>query len=139
MTRISVTKEIMEKIAFRLADGQSLNAICKDKDMPHRDTVSKAVLQGDDEEIKDLYSNARIMQMEKLLDDCLDIVDEDLPNDMDSRFLNAEVHRRRLKIDTLKWVIARMSPRGLTNRGEDVEKDKSITISWADGEVVAAE
>ena len=56
---------------------------------------------------------------------------------VDNRLLNAEVQRRRLEIDTLKWTLARIQPYGLRDKKDEpsVAVDNSITLSWDNGEV----
>ena len=55
---------------------------------------------------------------------------------VDTRLLNAEVQRRRLEIDTLKWTFARIQPYGLRDKKEDASVNNgSITLSWNQGEV----
>ena len=50
------------------------------------------------------------------------------------RSANAEVQRRRVEIDTMKWVFARMQPRGIRNKAEDVPVGAgTITLAWGGG------
>ena len=51
----------------------------------------------------------------------------------DVRFLNAEVNRRRLEIDTLKWTTARNQPFEYVTRKEDQPQAQTFTISWSGG------
>jgi hypothetical protein len=53
--------------------------------------------------------------------------------------LNAEVQRRRLEVDTLKFTMAKLQPWGLRDKREDAPAQQSITISWEGGEVKAEE
>ena len=43
------------------------------------------------------------------------------------------MQRRRVEIDTLKWTFARMQPRGVRHKKEDVDNGE-ITLSWGGGE-----
>ena len=52
----------------------------------------------------------------------------------DVRFLNAEVNRRRLEIDTLKWTTARNQPFGIRDKKEDQPQAQTFTISWSGGD-----
>ena len=54
-----------------------------------------------------------------------------LPENVDPRQLNAEVQRRRLEIDTLKWTSARNQPFGIRDKKEDQPQNAGFTISWA--------
>jgi hypothetical protein len=52
--------------------------------------------------------------------------------------MNAEVQRRRLEIDSLKWSLARIQPYGLRDKKENSDVNAGgITLTWANGEVKA--
>ena len=53
----------------------------------------------------------------------------------DQRKLHAEVNRRKLEIETLKWTTSRVQPNGVRDRKEDAPQQQAITISWAGGDV----
>ena len=59
-----------------------------------------------------------------------------LPQLEDNRLANAEVQRRRLEIESLKWTLARTQPWGIRDKKEDAPQDQTITISWG-GDAVA--
>ena len=42
--------------------------------------------------------------------------------------MNAEVQRRRLEVDTLKWTFARQQPRGVRHKKEDVDNQSGTTV-----------
>ena len=130
-----VNKIIMQNIANRLANGESLVSICKTKGMPSYRSITRAVQ--DDEELWNIYRKGRVMQAEYFSDHINDLAVQPLPESIDSRFLNAEVQRRRLEIDTLKWTLARIQPYGLRDKKDEpsVAAENSITLSWDNGEV----
>ena len=128
-----VTKKLMEDIANRLASGETLVQICKDDAMPSYRTVTRAV-QADDE-LYDIYHRGRILQAEFYGDKIIDLATSPLPPELDAKVVNAEVQRRRLEIDSLKWTFARSQPFGLRDKKEDATNTGSITLSWANGEV----
>jgi hypothetical protein len=128
-----VTKKLMEDIANRLASGETLVQICKSDDMPSYRTVTRAV-QADDE-LYDIYHRGRILQAEFYGDKIIDLATSPLPPELDAKVVNAEVQRRRLEIDSLKWTFARSQPFGLRDKKEDATNAGSITLSWANGEV----
>ena len=103
----------MEKIVDRLANGETLVDITKDKSMPSYRAVTRAVAA--DEELWSLYRKGRILQAEFYADKINGLAMEPLPEG-DVRFLNAEVNRRRLEIDTLKWTTARNQPFGIRDK-----------------------
>ena len=131
-----VTKKILEQICDRLAMGESLLKICREDGMPSYRSITRTV-QGN-EELWEIYRRARVLQCEFFADDINDLAVTPLPegDSVDNRVLNAEVQRRRLEIDTLKWTLARMQPYGLRDKKEDANANMgSITLSWANGEV----
>ena len=131
-----VTKKILEQICDRLAMGESLLKICREDGMPSYRSITRTV-QGN-EEMWEIYRRARVLQCEFFADHINDLAVTPLPDgdSVDNRVLNAEVQRRRLEIDTLKWTLARMQPYGLRDKKEDANANMgSITLSWANGEV----
>jgi len=139
MSRKVIDLEVMEKIVDRLAQGETLVDITKDDDMPGYRTVTRAV--SSDDELWELYRKGRILQAEYYADRLNALAMEPLPKGVDVRELNAEVNRRRLEIDTLKWTTARNQPFGIRDKKEDQPQAQTFTISWAgkDIEVSAAE
>ena len=128
---------MMQGIADRLAMGESLLTICKDTALPDYRTISRAV--SNDDALYDIYRKGRVLQAEYYADQINDLATAPLPtgDGVDNRLLNAEVQRRRLEIDTLKWTFARIQPYGLRDKKEDAtnQNNGSITLSWNQGEV----
>lgn len=139
MANIKVTKTLLKEICDRLAVGDSLIKICKDTAMPDYRSVIRKVQQ--DEEMWEMYRRGRILQAEYYSDHINDLATSPLPEgeEVDSRILNAEVQRRRLEIDTLKWTFARIQPYGLRDKKEDANTNNgSIVLTWANGDVTAS-
>lgn len=103
--------------------------------MPSYRSVTRAVQ--DDDELWEIYRKGRVLQAEYYSDYINDLAVQPLPESVDNRLLNAEVQRRRLEIDTLKWTLARIQPYGLRDKKDEpsVAVDNSITLSWDNGEV----
>jgi Asp-tRNA(Asn)/Glu-tRNA(Gln) amidotransferase A subunit family amidase len=129
----TVNAEIMEKIVDRLAQGETLVDIVKSNGMPTYRAVTRAV--AGDEEMWELYRKGRILQAEYYVDHLNGLAMAPLPKGLDVRELNAEVNRRRLEIDTLKWTTARNQPFGIRDKKEDQQQAQTFTISWAGGDV----
>lgn len=128
-----LNKTRMLKVCDELAKGKSLRSICESDDQqPHWVTVLQAVQRNDD--LYEMYSRARAVGAEVLADEMHDLARQPLPEDMDPKLANAEVQRRRLEIDALKWTFARMQPRGVRHKKEDVDNAGEITLSWGGGE-----
>ena len=128
----TVNIKVMEKIIDRLAQGETLVDITKDKNMPSYRAVTRAVAAND--ELFEMYRRGRILQAEYMSDRIAKLCMEPLPQGLDVRELNAEVNRRRLEIDTLKWTTARNQPFGIRDKKEDAPQAQTFTISWAGGD-----
>lgn len=75
------------------------------------------------------------MQSEYHTDQIIKLAQDPLPKFEDNRLANAEVQRRRLEIDSLKWTLARNMPWGVRDKKEDQPQAQTFTISWAGGDV----
>ena len=135
---VKIDADLMHKIADRLAIGETLKDILKSANMPTYQGVMQAVLR--DEELYEIYRRGRVMQSEYHTDQIIKLAQEPLPAFEDNRLANAEVQRRRLEIDSLKWTLARNMPWGVRDKKEDQPQAQTFTISWAgkDIEVSAA-
>ena len=130
--RVQLTKAVMLRIADQLAAGNSLRNICdEDKTLPAWETVLRGVQRND--ELHDIYSKARAIGAETLMDEMFDLARKPL-DDTQRHLANAEVQRRRLHVDTLKWVFARMRPWDVRHRKEDVDTGGGvIQLTWGGG------
>jgi hypothetical protein len=142
------TLETATIICNRLADGESLRAICVDDDMPNKSTVFRWLIVNDI--FRDQYARAREAQAEHLVDEILEISDDGTNDWMERRtaslrrapgvdsgwVLNGEhVQRSRLRIDARKWFASKVAPK---KYGEKIEttlqggdKPVAVSISWA--------
>lgn len=112
------TTKLGNDICQRIAEGESLRAICRDKDMPNASTVHAWVL--DNEEFSKQYESARLMQAHHMFEELLEIAD-DGTNDWTTReskdgteyeVVNPEVvARSRLRVDTRKWFLSKVAPK----------------------------
>lgn len=113
------TEELAETICARLAEGESLSSICRDEGMPNRSTVWRWGEQN--EGFAARYEKARRFGYLCRADVILDVAD-DSRNDYIER-LNQKtgatelvpdlehIARARLRVDTYKWVLAKMLPK----------------------------
>jgi len=136
MASRTINVDVMKKICDRLAEGETLMDITKDDDMPSYRSVTRAVQA--DEIIWEMYRKARILQAEYYADRLNGLAMQDLPEVTDPRMLNAEVQRRRLEIETLKWTAARNQPFGIRDKKEDQPQAQTFTISWAGGDTAVS-
>lgn len=132
--KVAITKAVMRRICDELAVGKSLRSICDGDDtLPDWSPVLRKIQRDDD--MYDMYSKARAVGAEFLMDEMFDLARKPL-DDVERHLANAEVQRRRVHIDTLKWVFARMRPWDVRHRKEDVPEDNSgvIKLQWGGGQ-----
>ena len=96
--------DIADAICERLADGESLRAICSDDAMPCKAAVFRWLSERP--EFADQYARAREEQAEALADELVAIADG--PGGEDSAVLTA---RDRLRVDARKWVASKLKPK----------------------------
>jgi pimeloyl-ACP methyl ester carboxylesterase len=127
---VKLTNQKMQAICDELAKGKSLRSVCDGDDkLPHWVTVLQAVQRDDD--FHEMYVRARAIGAEVLADEMHDLARQPLPEFQDNKLANAEVQRRRLEVDTLKWTFARMQPRGVRHKQEDVQSASGpVTLIW---------
>lgn len=137
-------KRIADMICIRLALGSSLNALCKQKIYPSKSTVFKWLLEIP--EFSDNYRRARELQQESNLEEIVEISDDGRNDwmetygkdgDVTGWKLNGEhVQRSKLRVDTRKWIMERMSPKKYTaqSKVDMVSSDGSMSPTDANAE-----
>lgn len=112
--------ELADSICLRIANGKSLNRVCRDKDMPDKATVYRWI--DTNQEFCDKYREATNQRAEFHFDEMLDIADA---VDADT----AEVAKAKVRIDTRKWILSRMNPTkyGDKQQIDNTSSDGSMT------------
>lgn len=113
------TDAIVFELLERIADGESLRAICRDEHMPNKATVFRWLAE--DAELRDQYARARETQADSIFDEIIEIADDarnDWMENLDSDGvcigwqLNGDhVQRSRLRIDARKWMAGKLRPK----------------------------
>ena len=104
--------EICDKIA---SCSTGIKKLCKQiPHWPHPDTIYKWLK--DHKSFSDLYAQAKREQVRALVDEILEISDDtsqdELINDQGKVVANSEyINRSRLRVDTRKWIAAKLVPR----------------------------
>jgi hypothetical protein len=130
----SYTFEVSEEICHQMAGGKGLRAICAQEGMPHRGTVLKWL--NDRPDFASRYAQAREALMDWYAEEILKIAFDDsgdLIIDGD-RVMSGHhvVARARLKIDTVRWIMAKLHPGKYGDKPTMLEANSGpITISWA--------
>lgn len=129
-----------DEICERLADGESLNAICKDSHMPHRRNVIRWILATEKslyDKFRHNYAQARECQYQCMADDILDIADNGTNDYMERTdpenegySVNGEnMQRSRLRVDTRKWFMSKVLPKFKDKQEESNNTDLASIIS----------
>ena len=114
---VEFTQEIADTICGRIAEGESLRAICLSDDMPGRTTVFKWLLNHPD--FANQYARARELQADTLFEEILEIADDRsgdvkvIGRDGEEREVcdTEFVQRSRLRVDARKWMAGKMAPK----------------------------
>lgn len=111
------TEEVADIICERIANGESLKAICDDETMPSKPAVFRWLAAN--ETFRNRYALARETQADALFDDILTIADNGQNDWMEKNFgedtrwvENGEALRRsQLRIDARKWMAGKLRPK----------------------------
>lgn len=111
---VEMTSDAFLEVCIRLVQGEPLVLICADTTMPSQPQVMKYLFEN--ETARELYYAAREMQMETLAEEAMTIANDDSDDhsfdDRGRRFSHNEVvQRARVKIDTIKFMMQKMSPK----------------------------
>ena len=133
------TEEIAQAICRRIACGETLTAICSDPRLPSLRTVTYWLADKRFREFRDNYYHARRVAAEIRVDEIIDIVDnrsndytivyDDNGDPVDLLANHANVQRDRLRVDTRKWLAAKLLPKLY---GERVSHDLEATGELAE-------
>jgi len=116
-TKLTVARSdaVLDAILERLANGESLNKICSEPNMPTRKSIyvwlkADAVLRAD-------YELAIAMRAEKMAEEIVDLADEQPPIDKDTGKMDgAWVTWQKLRVDARKWTISKLLPKKYGDR-----------------------
>ena len=120
------TQEMAERICAEICEGKSVRTICKMVGMPSKMTVMRWLNKH--AEFKALYDRACIERAEAYAEEIVDIAD-DGSNDYvadgegNVRFDGEHVQRSKLRVETRKWICAKMKPKKF---GEKVETTHEV-------------
>lgn len=114
------TPELATQICARLAEGESLRAICRDDAMPARSTVIAWVLEN--KAFSDQYAKAREIGYRDMAEEILEIADDKA----------GDAQRDRLRVDSRKWLLSKALPKIYGEKLETTtkfadENDKTVS------------
>ncbi len=110
------TKTLAAKICRRLAEGESLRAVCLDPAMPDKTTILRWLADETKAEFRTQYAHARDMRADALFDEALEsaaaAADDWTTDGNGKKVLDHEhVQRSRLRVDTRKWAAGKLAPK----------------------------
>lgn len=110
------TQELADRICMELAQGKSLRTVVKNDWCVEGVTVWRWLREI--ESFNKQYVRAKQEAADAMAEDILDISDEELALGDDRHINNALVSRNRLRVDTRKWLMAKMKPKKYSERFE---------------------
>ncbi len=110
--------ELAEAICTRMAEGESLRAICRSEGMPALGSVFRWIAVN--EVFREQYEAAMAQRTESMFEEILEIADEtslDTISTENGDKPNAEwISRSRLRVDARKWMLSKMLPKKYGDR-----------------------
>lgn len=135
-TPVRYSPELADEICRRLAEGESLNAICQGPDMPGESAVRAWALENVDG-FSAKYTRARELQAHFLADEIVRI--SNTPVIGQKRKIDADgmeeitegdmIEHRRLQVDARKWYLSKVLPKVY---GDKLALEHSGTVGIAD-------
>ncbi len=98
------TEELGARICELLAEGMSLNAICKRDDVPVAESTVRSWALDAEHPFSANYARGKEIGFHKLADETLDIADAEATEP-------GQVARDRLRVDTRKWLLSKVLPK----------------------------
>lgn len=126
------TQELADRVCEKIAEGYSMRTVCAPDDMPGLTTVFKWLRTND--EFAKQYARATEERTEAMSEDILDIAD-DGSNDLMTIQKGKEIYtvenkevtnRSRLRVDTRKWLMAKMKPKKYGDKLDVMSDGKAI-------------
>ena len=132
----SYDKKTAKKICLRIASGESLREICRDKDMRAISTVMLWVAN-DKEGFSEQYAKACEARLYFHAEELIDIADNATndwmerndPNNEGWRANGEAVNRSRLRVDTRKWILSKLLPKYKDKPEEQNATDMASILS----------
>ena len=118
-----MTKEVFEAVCFEIETShKGLNTLCKE-----RNSSASAFYDWVDnnEEATDRYARAKSRQADHMADLIVEVAFDDEDDEKDFVGIN-HIHRDKLKIDSLKFIAAKLKPKKYGEKIDITSDDKPI-------------
>src|SRR5262249_54046072 len=113
-----------ERFCDLISEGRSVAEICARPDMPSQQSVYTWLRNDDD--FPERYAGAREAQADLFFKECLEIADRGKDSENESQ---ARIQRDRLRVDTRKWMAARLAPKKYGDRvSHDVQSNTTLNL-----------
>jgi len=108
-------EDVAETVLTRISNGETLRAICRDPDLPSEMTIRRWGLE-DREGFSSRLARAWELRAEHIADELLEIADNGtgdtwIDEDGEVRVNNDVIQRSKLRVDTRKWLLSKLSPK----------------------------
>jgi len=126
-TKLTVARSdaVIDAILERVANGESLNKICSEPNMPTR--KSMYVWLKADAVLLAAYELAIAMRAEKMAEEIVDLADERPPIDEETgKMDSAWVTWQKLRVDARKWTTSKLLPK---KYGDRLNVDSEVKTS----------
>lgn len=134
--------DVASEICSRLAEGESLRAICRSEGMPAESTVRGWVIDNVDG-FSAQYARARDLGLDCMAEELLEIADTPQSGvkvkNADGRVETIEgdmIEHRRLRVDSRKWFLSKLAPKRYGDKvtQEISGPDGGPVVLWAKSE-----
>lgn len=137
------SQETADILCEHIAMGYSLRKVCEQDGMPVMSTIFKWIREHED--FSKQYARATEERTEAMAEDILDIADngtndvklvEDKNGNEREVVDNDVIQRSRLRVDTRKWLMAKMKPKkygdkiDMTSGGEKIESNAIVFMDF---------
>jgi len=109
------TPENKARVLELIGEGLSVREICRQDDMPSRQTVYNWIEK--DKDFVDRYARACARRADAMFDEIIEIADNS----------NDDVNRDRLRVDARKWSLSKMQPKKYGDK-LDIEHGGTVTV-----------
>jgi hypothetical protein len=113
---------ILQGVSF----GRSLSSVLRDPGLPTWPVVHAMLKKN--EAFKDAYEKAVQERADRLADELLELADEEPPEGLEGPAASAWVQRKRLQVDTRKWIASKLKPRTYGDRIDVSVSDTRISV-----------
>jgi hypothetical protein len=116
---LTYSPELADRVCELMIEGQSLRQVCEMPGMPSRQSIFNWLEKN--EEFRQRYEIARLMQVECWAHEIIEIADDTsgdfVINERGERVVDHEnINRARLKIDARKWLMSKLHPQRYGDR-----------------------